>query len=242
MKIFLSLLLALNTINANAAKVLFFGDSHSVATVGPFGIKMNQLIRSLPGAKVITHARCGSVMGSWYQNWKTSCGYFDQNAEGETQPHLIPATAEKKAYWPLSATTPKIISIIDQFKPDLIVVEMGGNYTHANDPEKSARTEIKKFIEDVKTRKIDCVWIGPPARRKNMDKMPALLTAIRETVEGTCEFVDSTTMTSYPGTGGDGTHFSFKTKTFNGIKTATEWAEKAFVTVKAHFDKISSDK
>ncbi len=232
--------LLFSSFNAEAAKILFFGDSHSVATVAPFGSQMNKNLRAIPDAEVITHARCGSVISSWYNEWKTTCGYYDQNAKGEYTPHLILATQESKAYWPTTATTPKIMSIIDQFKPDLIVVEMGGNYTNNPDPSASASadTEVKRFIDDVKSKGIDCVWIGPPARRKNKEKVPALVATIKKLVEPTCEFVDSTTMTSYPETGGDGTHYSFSNKSFNAMKVAREWANKSFETVKAHYDKI----
>jgi hypothetical protein len=239
-KLIVIFVLFLSPLKSNAAKILFFGDSHSVATAAPFGIRMNKLLRALPNSQVITHARCGSVVSSWYNEWKTTCGYYDQNAQGEISPQLIPTTQETKAHWPSTASTPKIMSIINQFKPNLIVVEMGGNYSNHADPSASASSssEIKKFIDDIKALNIDCVWVGPPARRKNKEKIPALVATIKKLVEPTCEFVDSTTMTSYPEKGGDGTHYSFKTKTFDAMKIARQWADQSFITVKAHYDKL----
>lgn len=253
---------------AYAAKILYFGDSHSVATSGPFGIKMNELLRALPDAQVYTHARCGSVMSWWYNGHATTCGYYDQNPTGRFVPRL-----PSGGNWPTNAPTPKIIPLISSIKPDLIVVEMGGNYTHYFNETLPciavAKKEVSKFIEDVKAikekekLKTDCVWIGMPSRRMpDMIKHPdeyalkkaridGINQAIKEAVEPFCEFVDSLPLTAYPeATGnrkvdGDGTHYSksFKYNTPNdknkdGKVIAYYWAEKAFETVKTHYEKI----
>ncbi len=203
---------------ANAAKILFIGDSHSVATVGPFGIRMNQLLRSLPNAEVEFHARCGSVMSWWYSGKSTTCGYFDQGAKGKAKGAMI-------------APTPKIIPILERTPFDLIIVELGANYRFAENPPELAKQEIQKFISDLKGT--NCIWIGPPTRRAQMEKMPPLVKAIRETVESACSFIDSTTLTTYPLRGGDGVHFSFP----EGIPIAHAWADSVFSTIKTHYEK-----
>lgn len=233
--------------NANATRILYFGDSHSVATAGPFGIRMNQLLRELPEAEVETHARCGSTMGWWYSGKSTTCGYFDQNSAGKPLPPK-PARGEK---WLANAPTPKIIPLIEKIKPELIVIEMGGNYTHAFHPALAIKEEVGKFIADLQIQKskskLDCVWIGLPSRRLPKEpqaakKFEATILTVRDTiksiVEPTCEFVDSLPMTAYPAVGGDGIHYSLKFKDANGDPIAFKWAEKSFETVKAHYEKI----
>ena len=243
--LFLALLFLVSN-NTQAAKILYFGDSHSVATVGPFGIRMNQLLRALPNAEVITHARCGSIMSWWYSGKPTACGYFDQDTNGIA----LPPVPVKNTPWDVKADTPIILSEIETAKPDLIVVEMGGNYTMSIHPLETIKEELSLFISDLKKSQAtglfnsNCVWIGPPARRDHMETMPPLVDAIRAAVEPTCTFIDSTTMTVYPTQaadggplhgGKDGIHYSF----LEGIPVANAWAEKAFLTVKTQFDKIT---
>jgi len=253
MPLLLTLMLSsLSISNANAARILFFGDSQSVATYGPFGMTMNKLLRELPNALVTTHARCGSVMGSWYTGWSTGCGYYDEDSFGTTLPKLHAADANHKTeYYPNNAPTPKIVPIIHTFLPELIVVEMGGNYTKSKDPLNEIKSEVGTFITDVQTyqhstpSKVECVWVGPPAHRIPSDPKEAaafkklmtdIVATIKATVEPTCEFFDSTLVTAYPATGGDGTHYSFPA----GARVAIPWAEKAFAVVKTHYSQIAN--
>jgi hypothetical protein len=248
-----ALLLTFFSSPTQAAKILFFGDSHSVATVGPFGIRMNELLRSLPNAEVETHARCGSVMAWWYSGKSTSCGYFDQAATGPA----LPPKPNRNEKWAVNAPTPKIAALLQKLNPDLVVIEMGGNYTHANNPIESVKDEIGKFITDLQIQKnkskLDCVWIGLPSRRLPKDPAEAvkfqtlinnIVKTIKEIVEPTCEFIDSTKLTHFPTHaenggplhgGKDGVHYSFR----EGIPIANRWAEAAFVTVKSHYEKIT---
>jgi hypothetical protein len=244
MKKILTLLIALTTLspNAHAIKILFFGDSHSVATVGPFGIRMNNLLRSIPNAEVTTHARCGSILSWWYSGKSTTCGYFDQSPQGEP----LPPIPTPGGSWAVNAPTPKIIPLIEEIKPDLIVIEMGGNYQHANNPNALIKSELGKFITDLENFKktfqtnTQCVWIGLPSRRLPEDPIEAkkfqamidsLVLSIQQTVEASCEFIDSTKLTVFPTHGGkDGVHYSFK----EGIPVANAWAEKAFIKIQNH--------
>jgi hypothetical protein len=227
--------------NADAAKILYFGDSHSV---GPFGVRMDYLLRKLPAAEVVTYSRCGSIIEWWYSGHSTTCGFRDVDAKGKITPQLPrPTTANPKPPLPVIAVTPKIVPIIDEYKPDLLVVEMGGNYQHANHPIEDAKRDIGVFIAEIQRLKINCVWMGPPSRRDNTG-LSELEAAIRATVEPTCTFIDSSTLTVFPthaANGGplhggkDGIHYSF----LEGIPVAQKWAETAFETVKIHYSKIS---
>lgn len=235
---------AVSTVSANAANVLFFGDSHSVATYGPFGQTMNKLLRTLPGARVTMRARCGSIIEWWYTGHEATCGYFDQDPDGPALPAQRPADSKHKTPWyPTHAPSPKILSLVETAKPNLIVVEMGGNYIYSDNLE-FVKKDIATFIADIAKLKpkVDCVWIGHPSRRippppKDIafkKKVLDLTATIKETVEPTCEFFDSTQVTEYPAYGGDGTHYSFA----DGILIGNLWAEKAFEIVKTHYSKI----
>ena len=140
-------------------KILYFGDSHSVAPLAPFGLTMNQLLRALPNARVETHARCGSTLEWWYTGKPSVCGSYDQNALGKVW----------KPKNPNSVATPKIASILQGMKPHLIVIEMGGNYLGAYQPTEKFKTDAAPFLLAVKKLKTDqntrCIWVGRPSRR-----------------------------------------------------------------------------
>jgi hypothetical protein len=214
------MLLNLFSFNCFAGRILFIGDSHSTAPFAPFGSKMNTLLRTLPKAEVSFHSRCGSIVNWWYSGINDRCGFFDQEAEEG------PLSGKNKP-------TPLIASMMDQLNPQLIIIELGANYMYGNDWAANAKTDVQKLVEDLRKRSIPCLWVGQPDYRLpgdpveaeiSLNRRNALIQAIRETVEPICTYVDSTTMTRYPVTGGDGHHYSMK----EGLEIGFAWADTVF--------------
>ena len=210
---------ALST-KAFAGKILYISDSHSTAPYAPFGSRMNSLLRTLPNAEVSFHSRCGSTVNWWYQGLAGNCGYFDQEPTGpDARGMSLPA--------------PNVVQMMDEFQPTLMIVQLGANYMVGNDWAQNAKKDVTKLVNDLKTRNIPCLWVGQPDFRLSADPKQAeiqlqkrddLIFTLRETVEPTCLYVDSTTLTRYPAVGGDGHHYSMK----EGLEIGFQWAETVF--------------
>ena len=96
------------TITAND-RVLHIGDSHSC---GVYGKTIDGLMRET-GAKVNTVAVAGSSPTWWMNGTTGKCGYYSKDENGNvTEP-----------YWQTPMQTPKLQSLIDEYKPDAISVE-----------------------------------------------------------------------------------------------------------------------
>ncbi len=206
--------------NAFEGRILLIGDSHTTAPYAPFGSRLNSLLRTLPHAEVSFHSRCGSVAQWWYSGVSDRCGFFDQEPEGPSE--------EGK-----NQPTPLIKSMLDTFQPHLLIVELGANYMSGNDWAAYAKSDIQKLVDDIRIRKIPCLWVGQPDYRLpaneeeaalSLQRRDALIMAIKETVEPFCTYIDSTQMTRYPETGGDGHHYSMK----EGLEIGFAWAETVF--------------
>ncbi len=216
----ITILSVLIATEAFAGKILYIGDSHSTAPFAPFGSRMNELLRTLSGAEVSFHSRCGSTVNWWYQGTAGKCGFFDQEPTGEAEGGMI-------------KPAPDLVTMLDKFKPTFLFVQLGANYKQGDDWASLAKKDIPKLVDDISKRAIPCLWVGPPDYRLPINPEEAalslkrrneLIEAIRLTVEPACTFVDSTTMTRYPSVGGDGYHYSSK----EGIPAGLAWAETVF--------------
>ena len=211
MKIFFLLLLISS--NLSAATILFIGDSHSV---GPFGWTFDQNLRD-GGHQVASYASCGSYPRWWTNSQTTSCGFFSRNLNGTiVQIQQSP--------------TPLMDDLLSEIKPDVVVMEFGGNYvTTPNDD--FVVNDIKAFIAKIKATGAACFWITNPDTRNNRVHIPRILGLIKKGVGNDCPIFESHLVTRYPDTGGDGTHY------WNGFGTsiAIAWANKAFEAFKTHW-------
>lgn len=199
-----ALLALITAFNLNA-KTLFIGDSHAV---GLFGKKFDRLLRSVE-ADVITHTSCGAI-GKWFRTGqKTSCGYFfrDQNGKIESGKN---------------ANTPVIDQTIKMFGPDLVVIEMGGNYTNRTDS--YSVKDIDELVSFIIENGAKCLWIGTPSSRDNI-RTPRLYRLIKEGVKNRCPIFNSSEVTVYPSNPRlDGVHYWGE----EGKKQVDHWAQKAF--------------
>lgn len=207
---FLSFLLLFSS-QAFAANVLFIGDSHSV---GPFGWELDKHLRSYNDSIVATYASCGSIAKWWYTGQPTTCGYYQKDMSG------VVNSGTKLA-------TPIFNHLMDTQKPDLVVVELGANY--ANLPSDTyAINDMKQIVNKIKDSKAKCFWITKPDSRNGRENIPRILRITTEAAKDYCTIFDSTKVTKYPATGGDGVHYWFK----EGTPIAKEWALKVFEALK----------
>jgi len=213
----LAVILAFSAIPAGAANILYIGDSHSV---GPFGWKMDELLRTTPGAKAATYASCGSIAQWWETGKKTPCGYYFRDISGKL---------EKGNTGP----TPIFSTLLENVKPDLVVVELGANYS-GYPSDDFAVEDMKKMVKRISDSGATCFWITQPDSRKNKDQIPRILELTYKSVTPYCAYFDSTKVTKYPAQGGDGIHYWFK----EAVPIANSWAIAAFDAMKPLLDKL----
>jgi len=193
-------------VTARAGTVLFVGDSHSV---GPFGWKLDELLRA-GGRQAASYASCGSIAQWWVSGKPTPCGYFFRDLEGRT---------EKGTKGP----TPIFTDLLARVKPDVVVVELGANY--ANTPSDDfAVKDMADMAAKIKAAGADCYWVTKPDSRAGHDQIPRILELTNKAVADKCKVFDSTKVTKYPATGGDGTHYWFK----EGLPIANAWAQDVY--------------
>jgi hypothetical protein len=206
-KIIMFAIICVFAAHSYAADVLFIGDSHSV---GPFGWKMDELIRNEPNIKLGTYASCGSVFNWWETGKPTPCGYFFRDVNGKT---------EKGAKGP----TPIFDTLMEELKPQIVIVELGANYAGwASD--NAAVEDMKKLVDKIADSGAKCFWISTPDARKGKENIPRVLRLTEEAVLPYCQFFDSTLVTTYPSEGGDGIHYWNE----KGRPIAENWANEAF--------------
>jgi hypothetical protein len=183
-----------------ASTVLMIGDSH---TVGPFGWYVDQNMRDA-GHTMATYGSCGSVARWWVNGGnRSSCGYYGRNTEGSR----------------LELTqTPKLETLLNTVRPDIVFMQFGGNYVHINDSE--ITRDIKSMISIVRNFGAQCLFITNPDGRNNRHLSPRVIKLMKEAVGSDCAFFDSRTVTRYPETGGDGIHYWFNA----GLPLARKWA------------------
>ena len=193
-------------ITAKAGTVLFVGDSHSV---GPFGWKLDELLRA-GGQQAASYASCGSIAQWWVTGKPTPCGYFFRDLDGKT---------EKGTKGP----TPIFTDLLARVKPDVVVVELGANY--ANTPsDEFAVKDMADLARKIKAAGADCFWVTKPDSRVGHEQIPRILELTNKAVADKCKVFDSTKVTKYPETGGDGTHYWFN----EGLPIANAWAQKVY--------------
>lgn len=202
-RIILSLIFPLNLY---AATVLFIGDSHSV---GPFGWQLDENLRQA-GHQVATYASCGSIPKWWNNGQKTTCGYFSKDLKGmKTQTNAHP--------------TPLIKNLLNDIRPDVVILEFGGNYVYTPS-EEFIINDMKGIVQQVKASGAQCFWVTNPDTRSHKTENPRVWRLIKEAISNECPIFESQTVTKYPASGGDGIHYWFAA----GTPIAKEWANKTF--------------
>jgi len=182
-------------------RVLLVGDSQSI---GPFGRRLDQLLRQ--DFTVETHAVVGSIL-KW---WRT--GQVGMNG-------LLSISENGKITETKTGPTPNLENLLNQFRPDWIILQFGGNYRGFSAAE--IRADIETSLKHVEAMGARCFFVSNPASRFPVEGLPEALEAA---VKSRCEFFRSDLVTEYPSMGGDGYHYSFKA----GIPVARAWAKQVY--------------
>ncbi len=198
---------------AFASTILYVGDSH---TVGPFGHKLDQLLRD-EGHEVATYGSCGSIASWWKSGKKTVCGFYSRNQNGDK--------VEQKIH-----TTPIIDHLLSHIRPEIVILEFGGNYGRIKSDE-FVINDIKSFIKKIKSSGASCFYITNPDSRSNRKNIPRLSQLIKKAVGSECPIFESYRFTQYPQIGGDGIHYSFR----SNKHLAFEWAKNVFEVFQATY-------
>jgi len=201
------------SVNLLASTILVVGDSHSV---GPFGTSLHHLLKN-ERHDVSLYASCGSIPEWWMNGKSTPCGFLAINQNGEM--NSLP-----------TAKTPLIENLLTNMRPDVVIMEFGGNYAGYPSDEFVIK-DIEKFIWKIKNSGAKCFFVTNPDTRKQQEHIPRILNLIKSAIKDECPIFESYKVTSYPSIGGDGIHYSFPA----GKPIAEAWAWAVFQAFKEVF-------
>ena len=183
-------------------RVLVIGDSH---TAGLYGDELDRQLRAR-GAQVHTVGSSGASASNFINGRGTKVGYADHRVDGKT---------ERVA----SHATPKLEDLINQDKPDVIVVNLGANFRGATPAQ--LESQVKSLGEVAKRHNIPIKWVGPPKPAKgDAGAVQRFDQQMAAAVAPYGEYISSVPYTpEYAGA--DGLHYSGT----RGKQLAQQWAQ-----------------
>lgn len=180
--------------------ILAIGDSQMMMMMSPL---QNQLEDA--GATVHSYSMCGATAGDWlYPSTITSCGRSERHERGPIQ---LENTKAVPTY-----SLPKLI---DQYHPNLIIVELGDTMAGYGQPRLDQPwivSQVHALTARIAASHISCDWVGPawgqnkPPYNKDDARVREIAQLLSQSVSP-CRYIDSTSF-SRPGqwTTKDGTH------------------------------------
>ncbi|KAF1081570.1 MAG: hypothetical protein GQF41_1910 [Candidatus Rifleibacterium amylolyticum] len=196
------------------SRVLHIGDSH---TCGTYGKAIDACMRE-SGATVSTYGVSGSSPSWWFNGTVGKSGYFAKDESGKV---------DQPADWRTPRATPKLVDLIKEKKPTVLVVSLGANLIGGSNA--AIQGQVKSICEVAKQNGTQLVWVGPPdGRSKSSSDQTRLYLNLKTAVDmygGT--FIDSRPFTEYPATGGDGVHYGGS----EGNKIANDWAKSTYKVI-----------
>ena len=201
--------------------ILQIGDSHSVLA---YGVELNRLLRSVPGATVTAFASSGSSPASWLSGYvaRTTAVPPFLMIRPDGSEDLVPPGKERP--------TPNLGALIGTLAPDLVLVSLGANQRWqspaqiAHDVANFAQVATKN--SGSATHRAKLVWVGPPPART--DIMPrvtyeAFQAQLAAAVGPYGRFIASGPLVpAYVGL--DGLHYTGR----DGEAVARSWARSVF--------------
>jgi hypothetical protein len=187
-------------------KVLMIGDSLSV---GGFGEAVREHLEQEFGRQnVAFFASCGSSPESWLQDEKvfyTKCGYREKTPTTDVYADY------HKGKRPPAMATPKIETLIERYKPTIVIVQLGTNWMDQTLSDDYIRHVLARFVSavhGVSTRRL--VWIGPPDSSRFSKVQNRIYRLIQQSLPRGDPVIDSRRFTRYVlgKTGGDGIHYN----------------------------------
>jgi hypothetical protein len=187
-------------------KVLMIGDSLSV---GGFGEAVREHLEHEFGRQnVAFFASCGSSPENWLQNEKAfyaRCGYREKT----------PTTDVYRDYQngkrPPAMATPKIETLIERYKPTIVIVQLGTNWMDQSLSDNQIRSVLDRFVIAAHRGSVrKMIWIGPPDSSRFSKVQNRIYRLIQQSVRAGDPMIDSRRFTRYlvGKTGGDGIHYN----------------------------------
>lgn len=182
--------------------ILIIGESHMSFP----NYLINPLYDDLTSKGAVVHAvgACGASAGDWLKTVNVPCG-ADRRAKAEA------------SFKGRDATTTPIRQLIQEDKPDLVVVIIGdtmASYDKEVFPRAWAWQSTTSLTKEIASTKTPCVWIGPPRGTEGgkyfkNDKRVELISQFFTANVAPCVYVDSLKF-SNPGQWAtlDGQHFN----------------------------------
>jgi hypothetical protein len=202
-------------------KVLMIGDSLSVSGFGD--VVREHLEHEFGRQNVAFFASCGSSPENWLQNepvFHTRCGYREKT----------PTTDVYRDYHngrrPPAMATPKIETLIERYKPTIVIVQLGTNWMDQTLSDDHIRAVLARFVSAAHrggTRRM--IWIGPPDSSRFSKVQNRIYRLIQQSVWRSDPVIDSRRFTRYlvGKTGGDGVHYN--------SESGEAWARRVIASI-----------
>jgi hypothetical protein len=133
--------------------VLIIGDSHIAAKDFLLGSLQDDLVNQ--GAIVHSYGVCGSQPIDWLKQTELPCGRGERHNLADP---VIDKSPKVKT-WSLE-------KLIDEHRPNLLIVELGdnmGGYGVAPElPRDWIAQEVPQMLKPIEAHHLPCVWVGPP--------------------------------------------------------------------------------
>jgi hypothetical protein len=197
--------------------VLFLGDSLSLCG---FGKRLDQHFRETPDVKaVFTYMTCATQPLSWlkarpYTSVKTRCGFWSiESVPGSAKPkELEDVYGMRRGSTPKVHLVPKLEDLLTQIRPDILVMQTGGNLFDLFLDHKTVRPDrdapaVKKFVAPFISKAISppsslkkIYWVAPPVSGRVSEAVQDfVLEQIRLYFAGVAATViDSRSLLTYP--------------------------------------------
>jgi hypothetical protein len=187
-------------------KVLMIGDSLSVAG---FGDAVREHLENKFGRQnVAFFASCGSSPENWLRDepvFNTRCGYRERTPTSDIYRDY------HNGKRPSAVATPKVETLIERYKPTILIVQLGTNWMDRSLSDDQIRAMLARFISATHrggTRRM--IWIGPPDSSRFSKVQNRIYRLIQQSVPRGDPVIDSRRFTRYVlgKTGGDGVHYN----------------------------------
>jgi hypothetical protein len=187
-------------------KVLMIGDSLSVSG---FGDAMREHLEHRFGRQnVAFFASCGSSPENWLRNERvfyTRCGYREKTSTSDVYRDY------HNGRRPPAVATPKVETLIERYKPTIVIVQLGTNWMDQALSDNQIRDSLERFVSAAHrggTRRL--IWIGPPDSSRFSKVQNRIYRLIQQSVRRGDPVIDSRRFTRYVlgKTGGDGIHYN----------------------------------
>ena len=223
--------------------VLFLGDSLSLCG---FGKRLDGHLRQMPGVKaVFTYMACATQPLSWlkskpYTNVQTRCGFWSiESVAGSPQPKEVEDVyGMRRGSTPKAHPVPKLEDLLAQIRPDILVMQTGGNLFDLFPGRTTLRPDrdaplLKKYVAPFVSRAVNppsplkkIYWVASPTSGR---ASPAVQTFVVEQVRAdfspAVTVIDSRPLVSYPYHHMEPDHEHFVGPDMD------QWADKVFANI-----------